>query len=411
MPFAEYIRQALEALRASPLRSALTLLGMVVGVFSVIASVTAVKVLEAYFNDTFRGMGANTFYVQKTEGGVQMGPRDPSQRNRPNLTYEDLELLQRRARLPLSIGPDGWFSNTKVSADGKETDPNVNVRGINQDWAVNNGFEIAEGRFLTTDDVRYARPVVVLGAPVATRLFDGVRAVGKTVRVDGARYQVIGVFEKKEAFMGNAPDNIVMAPITRLFDVYGSPDRNISFDVRAPSAPLLQATIDEVTGHLRAIRKVRPQDDNNFGVVTNDALRGPIDSFTGSLTIGGAAVGLIALLAAGIGIMNIMLVSVTERTREIGIRKSLGAKRRDVLAQFLIETLVLCQLGGLLGIALGAAGGNLMLLLAPGSFRLAFPWLWAGVAVIGVTLVALLFGVYPAYKAATLRPVDALRHE
>jgi putative ABC transport system permease protein len=411
MPFAEYVRQALEALRASPLRSALTLLGMVVGVFSVIASVTAVKVLEAYFNDTFRGMGANTFYVSRMAGGMQMGPRDASERNRPNLTYEDLEMLRRRAKLPTSIGPDGTFAYTKVSADGRDTDPNVALRGINEDWAVNNGFEVAEGRFITEDDVRYARPVVVLGAPVATRLFDGVQALGKTIRMEGARYQVVGVFEPKEAFMGNAPDNIVMAPITRLFDVYGGTDRNISYDVRAPSSMLMQATVDEVTGHLRAIRKVRPQDDNNFAVVTNDALRGPMESFTGSLTVGGVGVGLIALLAAGIGIMNIMLVSVTERTREIGIRKSLGARRRDVLAQFLIETLVLCQLGGLLGIALGVAGGNLMVTLAPGAFRLAFPWVWAGIAVVGVTLVALVFGVYPAYKAATLRPVEALRHE
>jgi putative ABC transport system permease protein len=405
----EYLRMALEALRANKLRSGLTLLGMVIGVFSVIAAVTAVGVIDRYFNDTFGGLGANTFYVSKFPSGIQVGPRDASYRNRPNLTYDDLLQLQRRSRLAASVAPDATFDWARVTADGRETEPNTRIRGVDQDWAVNNGFEIAEGRFMSDDDIRYGRPVVVLGDPIARRLFPDELALGKEVRIRGHRFQVIGVFEERAAFLGERPDNGVWAPITRMFQIYGNPDRSIAYDVRAAGPEYLNATIEETVGHLRVIRGVRPQDENNFEITTNDALRGPFQSFTAILTMGGAGIGLIALLAAGIGIMNIMLVSVTERTREIGIRKALGATHRAVLGQFLFEAVVLCQIGGLIGIALGVAGGNLLALAS--GLSPAFPWGWALGGVLGVTVIALVFGVYPAYKAARLRPIDALRYE
>src|SRR5690606_26178945 len=221
--------------------------------------------------------------------------------------------------------------------------------------------------------------------------------------------RVVGVMAEKGSFLGEDTDNYVWAPITRLFAVYGDPDRNISYDVRAANPALLQATVDEVTGILRASRRVRPEEENNFEVITNAPLSGPFAAFTGFLTVGGAGIGLVALLAAGVGIMTIMLVSVTERTREIGIRKALGATRRAILAQFLVEAIFLCQLGGLVGILLGVLGGNVMALafgISP-----AFPWGWAVGGVLGVTVIALVFGVYPAYKAARLNPIEALRYE
>lgn len=409
MNLTESLRMAWETLRGNKLRSLLTLLGMVIGVFSVIAAVTAVQVIDVYFSESFRGMGANTFYVAKTGGGFQMGPDDPSLRNRPDLTYADMLELRERSRLARSISPDGWFGQIKVQFGGEETDPNISLRGVGADWAENNGFEIEDGRFLTDDDLRYARPVIVLGADATTRLFAYEYPIGKEVRIDGRKYTVVGTMAAKGSFLGDSNDNLVWAPITRLFAIYGDPDRNIAYDVRAPSPELLTPTIDEVTGLLRAIRRVRPEEDNNFAVTTNDALTGPLESFTGVLTAGGAGIGLIALLAAGVGIMNIMLVSVTERTREIGIRKALGATRRAILVQFLIEAVFLCQIGGLFGILLGVLGGNVMAF----AFDITptFPWGWAIGGVFGVTVIAIVFGVYPAYKAARLRPIEALRYE
>lgn len=408
MNITESLRMAWETLIGNKLRSLLTLLGMVIGVFSVIAAVTAVDVIDLYFTESFRGMGSNSFYVSKN-ANFQMGPDDESLRNRPNLTYSDLLALRRRAKLAASISPDGTFANTKVVFGSEETSPNIALRGVGSDWPVNNGFDVAEGRFLSEDDIRYGRPVIVLGSTIAERLFDNAQAVGKEVRVQGRRYRVVGVMEEKGSFLGNNQDNIVWAPITRMFAVYGDPDRNIAYDVRAPSPELLTATIDEVTGLLRSIRDVRPEEENNFEINTNDALTGPFEAFTNVLTMGGAGIGLIALLAAGVGIMNIMLVSVTERTREIGIRKALGATRRAILLQFLVEAVFLCQIGGIVGILLGGIGGNVLALTL--NISPSFPWLWAFIGVFGVTAIALVFGVYPAYKAARLRPIDALRYE
>src|SRR5690606_13392503 len=206
MNLTESLRMAWETLRGNRLRSLLTLLGMVIGVFSVIAAVTAVQVIDVYFKEAFRGMGANAFYVVKYGGGFQTGPTDPSLRNRPNLTYADMLELRERARLAVSISPDGTFAQTAIQAGGEETPPNIAVRGAGGDWADNNGYEVAEGRFLTEDDVRYARPFVVLGSVIADRLFPNVQAVGKEVRIDGHRYRVVGVMAEKGAFLGESND-------------------------------------------------------------------------------------------------------------------------------------------------------------------------------------------------------------
>ena len=412
--FWDTVRIALESLRSNALRSALTLLGMVIGVFSVIASVTAVEVIDDYFTNAFSSFGSTTFFVQKYPA-INFGPTDPAIRSRKDITYPQYERLRDRARLPAAVSPSetfpDWWSRVAVAYGERETAPKLQLNGVDQEWAINNGFEIGEGRFLSADDVRYARPVAVITEPVADELFPNETPLGKPVTVDGRRYQVVGVTEKKGAILGDDQDAVVLAPITNLFDTYGGQaTRGIGLAIRAPSVAALDATVDEVVGHLRAIRQTPPQNENDFEVVTNDALSGPFKTFTNYLTLGGGAIGLIALIAAGIGVMNIMLVSVTERTREIGIRKSLGATRRTILTQFLLEAVFLCQVGGVLGIALGVLGGNAMSLVGEG-LAPAFPWLWAGIAVAGVTLVALVFGVYPAYKAATLRPVDALRAE
>ncbi|MEL6771332.1 MAG: ABC transporter permease [Bacteroidota bacterium] len=413
--FFETIRMALESLRTNKLRSALTLLGMVIGVFSVIASVTAVQVIDDYFTDAFAGIGSTTFFVQKYPA-INFGPTDESIRNRQDITYPQYEELLRRARLPASLGPDETFEwATKVSYTGPngtiETAPNLQLRGVNEEWAINNGYDLDDGRFLSSDDIRYGRPVIVISRPVADELFEFEQPIGKMIAVQGQRFQIVGLLAEKGAILGDNQDNRLLAPITTLFDAFGGlTTRNISIDVRAPSVQMLYATIDEVVGHMRAIRRVPPQNENDFEVVTNDALSGPFESFTNGLTLGGVFIGMIALLAAGIGVMNIMLVSVTERTREIGIRKSLGAKRGTILTQFLLEAVFLCQIGGLVGIGLGVLGGNAMSLLGE-SLTPTFPWMWAFIAVLGVTIVALAFGVFPAYKAARLNPIEALRYE
>ena len=404
MSFSETLRLALQALRANKLRSALTLVGMAIGVFSVIASVTAVGVLDGTFKDNLVGLGANTITVER-----EWDPMTGEMKGQP-LPYEQAERLADRLTLAASVSPKLWQGGATVRAGGESTEPNVGVMGTTEDYLENNGKSLAEGRFLTDEDVRSARPVTVLGATLVATLFEGTEAIGKDVRIDGRRYTVVGAAgEEADGLGGGNVNNRVYVPITRLIEAYGLDDADVTVDVRARSATAVPALRSETVGQMRTIRRLSPEAENDFEVSSNEATAEQFDGFASALTAGGVGIGLIALLAAGVGVMNIMLVSVTERTREIGVRKSLGATRRDIGRQFLVEAVVLCQIGGLAGVALGVLGGNVAAALLEASP--AFPWAWALGALAGVTAVALAFGVYPATKAAKLHPIEALRQE
>ena len=401
----EAFRMAWEALRANKLRSGLTLLGMVIGVFAIIASVTAVKVIDVYFQESLQLFSSTTFTVSK-DPVVRTGQwRD---RGRPNITYDQVRRLARGVSFPVS--PQEFFGIDAMKYKDRETEPNIRILGTNQHFLGNFSYQIQEGRGFLESDIRYARPVTIISPDVAEVLFPNETALGKEVRIEGSRYEVVGVLESKGSFLGQSFDQRMFAPITRLFNVYGRPQRDIGMvSVRATSVRAVPDAMDEVIGRLRVIRKVPPGEDNNFEIDTNDSVQSTFESFTATLTMGGAGIGLIALVAAGIGIMNIMLVSVTERTREIGIRKSVGAKKGDIMRQFLLEAVYLCQFGGLIGIALGAAFGNLVAVYF--DISAAFPWGWAIGGVGAMVVIALAFGGYPAYKAARLDPIESLRYE
>ena len=404
----EYIRLAWESVRSHKVRAALTLLGMVIGVFAIIVAVTAVKVIETDFSDTIRSFGSTTFSVE-SRSSIRVEGTGRRYRPRVNLTYEQMELLAERAELPVAISPEMGVGPAEVRYGSTKTDPVVYKLGSNEYWAGNSNFDIAHGRFLTDQDVRLARAVVVIGHDLAEELFPTQQPLDKDIIVDGYRYQVIGVFARKGNDFGNNADKLALVPITRMISLYSSGRRDIEIKVRAESLEMLDPTMEEVTGHLRVIRRNRPGQENDFRLESNEAFVEEVSVFTGRLAAGGAAIGLITLLAAGIGIMNIMLVSVTERTREIGIRKAVGARREDILRQFLYEAVFLCQIGGVLGILLGAGAGNLVGIYFDTTF--VFPWLWAALAVLAVAGIALAFGVYPAFKAAGLDPIDAVRYE
>ncbi len=403
----EFVRLAWESVRSHKLRSALTLLGMVIGVFAIIVAVTAVEVIKSSATGTVESFGATTFTVSSRHGFQQRGGR---WRPRRNLTYDEAERLAKLAELPIGISPEmRRGSGVEARAAGLKTEPSVMFLGSNEFWLGSYGFDMSEGRFLGEQDVHLARPVAVIGADVEDELFPNEKAIGKDIVIDGYRYSVIGVMAEKGDAFGQNVDMIALVPITRMINLYSAARRDIDIAVRAPSMQDLEATMDETIGILRVIRGVGPGEENDFEAESNQSIVEQIGQFTGKIALGGAAVGLITLFAAGIGIMNIMLVSVTERTREIGVRKAVGARRRDVLQQFLYEAIFLCQIGGIIGIMAGAAGGNLLGFVFKTSF--VFPWMWAIGATLAVTGIAIVFGVYPASKAARLDPIEALRHE
>lgn len=403
----ETITMAINALRANKLRSALTLVGIVIGVFAVIASVTAVDVIDLYFNESLKFYGSSTLSVQR----YAPGRGGDEEVYHPAITYSQVKRLERMASSDLRVSKTERFANTaRVTFQGRETDPNIWLEGTDEHFLGNYGYTVRTGRPISAEDVQNARPVALIGGPIAEELFPNQSPIGKRIEVGRVRLEVIGVLEEKGGFLGFDYDTRVYAPLPALMGVYGNNGRNIgSVTVAAPTSQQLADANDEVISHMRVIRQVDPGAENNFSISTNDSVQSSFDTFTQTLTLGGAAIGLISLLAAGIGIMNILLVSVTERTREIGVRKAVGAKRRHILQQFLLEAVVLCQLGGLVGIALGGLAGNIVAVqfdISP-----SFPWGWAIGAIFGMTLVAVVFGLYPAYKAAGLDPIESLRYE
>ena len=407
MHVSETFHQASESLKANKVRSALTLLALVIGVFSVIVSTTAVAVLDNYFTETMSILGSDVITIQKNPA-VQMGPRDASLRNRKNITFDDAEDLEERMKIGEGMSPVTGFSFTRIKYNDKETDPDVSVRGGNAEYFTNNAFVIEDGRNFNNEDLQYRRPVVIIGKDVQTELFDSEYPLDKTVRIDGRPYLVIGILEKKGQIFGQSFDNIVVTPYTTGINVYGG-NIGIAIQLRAPQISKIEETLDEITGIMRVIRGVSPVEDNNFEIITNDSLTGTFDQFTGVLYIAGFLVGGITLFGAGIGVMNIMLVSVTERTREIGIRKAVGATRKAIVNQFLMETIFICQIGGLIGLILGVGVGNIAAIFLES--EVVIP-IWSVIlSFFGMTFIGLIFGVYPAYKASKLDPIESLRYE
>lgn len=407
----EILKVALNSLRVNKLRSSLTILGIVVGIFSIISISTVIAMLQTSINEGLSALGQNTFQIQKwprvqTNGGPSEWAKI---RNRKDITLEDYQLLRERLVDAVHVGAERWNGGKVFKYRGEETNPNISFGGVTPDAFPNNEWNVDNGRAINQRDVDSYSRVVVLGSDVAKRLFDFIDPIGQEVKVDGYKLRVIGVLEDKGQIFGQSRGNYVLTPITAFQSMYGKRGRSINITVMAPSEERYQELIEKSEGIMRTIRKVPPGEENDFDIWSNESVMKQINDITAGVRIGAFVIAAIALLAAGVGIMNIMLVSVTERTREIGIRKAIGAKSSNILSQFLIEAIVLCQLGGLIGIVSGVATGNFV-----GSFLNAtavIPIDWVIIGVLLCVIIGTVFGTYPAYKASNLDPIEALRFE
>ena len=408
---AESFRMGMGAIAAHKLRSALTLLGVLIGVFSIIVVMTAMQVLRSTVESQLSSMGSQTFMIRKVPIVLFEDPQGGFEkfRRRKNITFAQVKRLQEKTEMPTSIGMETTLWSGQMETRFAKTAPNVSVLGETAGSFPAHNWIVADGRPLMDIDVDDSRDVCVLGSKTAETLFPHSSPLGERLKIDGINYVIIGVMEKRGGSLGGNQDNFVVIPITTGMNRYGRWSRSINVFVSARSADVYDATMEEVSGALRAIRKVPPGEPNDFDVVSNDSLIAQFNNFTRAVRIGVACVSFIALLAAGIGIMNIMLVSVTERTREIGIRRAIGAKKRNIMAQFILEAVVLCQIGGIVGVGLGILGGNvlaLMLKLPP-----AIPIDWVVIGLLMCSAVGIVFGTYPAFKAANLDPIESLRYE
>ncbi|HEX6982015.1 MAG TPA: ABC transporter permease [Balneolaceae bacterium] len=407
MNLKEVFKQAFDSLWSNKLRSSLTLLALIVGVFSVIVSTTAVAVLDSYFQQTMSLMGGDVINVTRTPS-VQIGRSDRSLRNREELRFDAAEELEERLRLADGVSPEETFDYTSVSYGDEETDPDIRIIGSNEYYLSNNAYKVKYGRNFSPQDIENGRHVAIIGNDIRTELFQTTFPVGKTIRVAGQKYRVIGALEKKGSIFGQSLDEFVLIPYTAGLNIYGG-ERNINIQVKAAKMNLVDEAIQEIIGVMRVIRDVAPGMENDFEIETNDSLAGTFDQFTFILYAIGFIIGGITLFGAGIGVMNIMLVSVSERTREIGIRKAVGATRQAIVSQFLAETIFICQVGGLIGMVLGILAGNGMALWIETSPVIP---VWAVLTgFFGMFAIGIVFGVYPAYKAAQLDPIESLRYE
>ena len=400
---------SLRSIGANKLRSGLTILGITIGVFSVVGVMTALSAVRQSIDTGLSVFAANVFEVSKYPA-LQFDGNRSRWRQRPNISpRQAMEFAERMGEDGIPVTVYGVDGGERVRFEDRRTSPNNSIFGTNQNFLITNKYEIAYGRNLTPTDLEFNRPVIVLGADIVEELFPDQDPLGKSVVADDNRYTVIGVLERRGTLFGNSMDNIVLIPVTRFVANNWHRWRSMDISVMAPSAGEMGFTQDKAIGIFRQIRGLEPEEENNFEIYSNDSLQAAFAEIARVIGTGGLLISAIALLCAGIGIMNIMLVSVTERTREIGLRKSIGARRRDILRQFLLEAIALSLLGGFAGIILGWVVGNFVA--AQMNVPMIVPWLWIGVAIGICTTIGVVFGFFPAFRAARLKPVEALRYE
>lgn len=401
---------ALDTLRTNKLRSALTILGVSVGVVTIIFMVSIIQGLNKAFADQIESLGSNTIFVSKFEPSFGRPP-GPEEIHRKDLTMDDVEALRTEAPSIAGVSPVRRLLASTIRYKDKQTDTPI-LFGVTPYYEFVQSQYVASGRFVSEIDMQDRSNVVILGVDVKQALFPYEDAINKEVRIEGDPYRVIGVMEPLGNFFGQSRDNSIFIPLTT-FDKY-YPDRpfpEVVFFVivRPQSRAFVKSSIDEITDILRRRRRVPTGAPNNFGISSQDSLLDVYNQLTGATALVLTSISFVALMIGGIGVMNIMLVSVTERTKEIGVRKAVGATRFNILSQFLIEAVVLTAIGGFAGLAVGEIASLLMNRYSP---LPAYVPLWAIAVGIAVSAgVGIIFGLWPAWKAARLNPIEALRWE
>lgn len=414
MRFSEIIRLAFTAIRGSLLRTILTVLIIAFGIWALVGILTTIDGIKGSINSNFTSMGANSFSFRNKEGSFHIGRRGKKPKVYDAIKFEETQAFKKIFSFPAKVSVNTRVSSVaRIEFENKKTNPNVGMFGVDENYFMVSGYEFEVGRPFSSQENKEGSPVTVIGTDVATLLFKKIKAANnQMISINNRRYRVVGVLKSKgtSAFMNT--DNTVYIPVFNAKRDFLGGNDNVSYTITiAVGNPQLQEpAIQEAEGVFRVIRKVTLQEENDFETRRSDDLAQELISNLKYVTWAATFIGFITLLGAAIGLMNIMLVSVNERTREIGLCKAIGATNRNILIQLFVEAILICQIGGVLGVLMGLTLGNILAIAVfGGSFFI--PWAWIVLGLVLCFFVGIISGVYPAIKAAKLNPINALRYE
>ncbi|HSG68590.1 MAG TPA: ABC transporter permease [Bacteroidales bacterium] len=407
----ENVRVALDSIKSHKLRSWLTIGIIAFGIMALVGILTSIDAVKFFLKDNFSMMGANTFTIRNRSMRIHVGGKSPKNEYYRIITYDEAMAFKDRFEYPASTSIFIWGTGiATVKYESEKSSPNIGVIGVDENYIYNSGYNLIKGRNLSEAEIRDGRHVVVIGSEIAKILFvNGEDPIEKVISIGPGKYRIIGLLEEKGSSAGFSGDRTCLLPINNVRSYFSRPNMNYTISIRTDNSQTMEAAIGEATGLLRIVRKVPVGQEDNFTIIKSDTIVEMLNDFLKEIRIGAIIIGIITLFGAVIGLMNIMLVSVAERTREIGIRKAVGANKLRILYQFLVEAVVIGQLGGLFGIVLGIIIGNLVSMIIGSDFIVPWDWMFLGVAL--CLLVALLSGILPAVKAAKLDPIESLRYE
>lgn len=407
----ENFRIALVSMRSNVLRTILTILIIAIGIMALVGILTAVDAIKNTISSEFSNMGASTFTIAKKRTNVRGGDQGMRKTAIRDISYEDARRFKNTFNFPARISvyvEASW--NATVRYESEKTNPNVMVIGSDEDYFMNSGYDIGLGRSFSPSEVQGGAHVAILGSALATKLFKNqISPIDKYISIGNGKYLVIGIINEKGTSFGGSGDNFCVLPLNNVRQYFSTYPLSYLISIQANDPAKIDQAVGEAEGLFRNIRKLTVYDESDFVIRKSDSLANMLIDNIAVVTIGATIIGLITLIGATIGLMNIMLVSVSERTREIGIRKAMGAPASIIKQQFLFESVVIGQAGGLLGIILGIIAGNLVTLATGGQFII--PWAWIFMGVMLCFIVGIVSGYFPAVKASRLDPIVALHNE
>ncbi|NRT11349.1 ABC transporter permease [Flavobacterium sp. 14A] len=409
--FKENVRIAVGSIRTQMLRTVLTVIIIAIGITALVGILTVVSALENTISSDFASMGANTFNIKQYENVTRRRGGDEREVINPIISYPEAVAFKNKYKYPFTDTSISFTatSTAEVKYEADKTDPEISVVGVDEFFLTNSGLKTDLGRNFTNFDISNNTYSCIVGSDFGKGLFKDINPIDKIISIRGARFKVIGMLEEKGSTFGNSQDLRVLIPIQVARSLFTALNINYTMSVMVEKKELLDQAIDNANNTMRRVRKLSPIKDNNFGVVRSDDLINRILSITQYLGVASWFIGIITILGSSIALMNIMFVSVTDRTREIGVRKALGAKRTTIAYQFFIETLIIGQLGGIVGIIFGVLIG--FGIATAMDFVFVIPWMAIIAAFITSFIVAIISGLYPALKASKLDPVESLRYE